>query len=57
MKKFEYKIIARYYFDLEHELNKHGKEGWELSSVILEGTKYTLFLKRRYVIEIKDKNC
>lgn len=57
MDKFEYKIIEECYSGLEYTLNKYGKQGWELSSVILKGAKYTLFLKRRYDIEIKDKHC
>lgn len=55
--KFEYKIVVEYYSGLEYTLNNYGKEGWELSSVILQETRYTLFLKRRYVIEIKNKHC
>lgn len=47
MDKFEYKIIVEYYSGLEYVLNKHGKDGWELSSVILQGTRYTLFLKKK----------
>lgn len=57
MTKFDYKIIIEYYSSLEYILNKYGKEGWELAGVVLQGTKYMLFLKKRYVIEIKNKHC
>lgn len=56
MTKFDYKIIVEYYSNLEYALNRYGKEGWELAGVVLQGTRYTLFLKRAYVIEIENKN-
>lgn len=56
MIKFDYKIIVTCYSSLEYTLNKYGKERWELVSVILQGAKYTLFFKRAYVIEIKNKD-
>lgn len=52
MKKFDYKVIEEYYSNLEYTLKEKGKDGWELVSVILQGERYILFLKRLYYIEI-----
>lgn len=50
MDKFEYKIIAEYYYNIEAALNKYLKDGWKLSSGIFEESKYKLFLKRKCII-------
>lgn len=60
IRKFEYKKINIYSGEIEHELNKLGKEGWELVSAYADGvygsssaSKYReLILKREILDEI-----
>ena len=37
---YEYKVILVYEFDLEEEINKMAKEGWELHTSIINDFEY-----------------
>lgn len=42
---WEYMVTYLYHDEFQRELNKWGREGWELVSVVKDGT-YNCFLKR-----------
>lgn len=46
MRKFEYQVLTFTCIDIEDELNKYGKDGWELVAVDVKGRHY---LKREII--------
>tara|TARA_Y100000589_G_C26917219_1_gene532824 strand:+ start:75 stop:323 length:249 start_codon:yes stop_codon:yes gene_type:complete len=52
--KWEY-LVKEYKDNLEEELNKLGKIGWELISVQGEQTKYICVFKKSIPIKVKSK--